>query len=183
MWGDHLIRYQTLLPDKGEIRLLLGFLHRICIPALVDLSWLWGTRSCTLKDGNPSSTFVAKLLIKIDRARSTASSSQQIVPYNSASSAKSLTVELRPSRKSFTYIKNSNGPNPSPGERRMSWLQEQLMLPQLLNNKWTRLSILWRIMEIEEGVTASTDNTLRDLHNSSYDTKAEFNNCLIIHSK
>ena len=34
-------------------------------------------------------------------------------------------------------------------------------------------------MEIEEGV----DNTLRDLHNSSYDTKAEFNNCFIIHSK
>ena len=28
-----------------------------------------------------------------------------------------------------------------------------------------------------------TDNTLRDLHNSSYDTKAEFNNCFIIHSK
>ena len=27
------------------------------------------------------------------------------------------------------------------------------------------------------------DNTLRDLHNSSYDTKAEFNNCFIIHSK
>ena len=40
-----------------------------------------------------------------------------------------------------------------------------------------RLSILWRIMEIKEGVT------LRDLHNSSYDTKAEFNNCFIIHSK
>ena len=38
-------------------------------------------------------------------------------------------------------------------------------------------------MEIEEGVTASTDNTLRDLHNSSYDTKAEFNNCFIVHSK
>ena len=38
-------------------------------------------------------------------------------------------------------------------------------------------------MEIEEGATASTDNTLRDLHNSYYDTKAEFNNCLIIHSK
>ena len=33
------------------------------------------------------------------------------------------------------------------------------------------------------GYTASTDNTLRDLHNSSYDTKAEFNNCFIIHSK
>ena len=46
-----------------------------------------------------------------------------------------------------------------------------------------RLSILRRIMEIEEGVTALTDNTLRDLHNSSYDTKAEFNNCFIIHSK
>ena len=36
----------------------------------------------------------------------------------------------------------------------------------------------------EEGVTtASTDNTLWDLYNSSYDTKAEFNNCFIIHSK
>ena len=37
-------------------------------------------------------------------------------------------------------------------------------------------------MEMEEGITASTDNTHRDLHNSSYDTKAEFNNCFIIHS-
>ena len=47
-----------------------------------------------------------------------------------------------------------------------------------------RLSILWRIMEIEEGViTAEADNTLRDLHNSSYDMKTEFNNCFIIHSK
>ena len=27
------------------------------------------------------------------------------------------------------------------------------------------------------------DNTLLDLHNSSYATKAEFNNCFIIHSK
>ena len=27
------------------------------------------------------------------------------------------------------------------------------------------------------------DNTLRDRHNSSYDTKAEFNNCFVIHSK
>ena len=27
------------------------------------------------------------------------------------------------------------------------------------------------------------DNTLRDLHNSSYHTKAVFNNCFIIHSK
>ena len=27
------------------------------------------------------------------------------------------------------------------------------------------------------------DNTLRDLQNSSYPTKAEFNNCFIIHSQ
>ena len=30
---------------------------------------------------------------------------------------------------------------------------------------------------------SEADNTLRDLNNSSYDTKAEFNNCFIIHSK
>ena len=30
---------------------------------------------------------------------------------------------------------------------------------------------------------AEVDNTLRDLQDSSYPTKAEFNNCLIIHSK
>ena len=30
--------------------------------------------------------------------------------------------------------------------------------------------------------TASTDNTFLDLHNSSADTKAEFNNCFIINS-
>ena len=30
--------------------------------------------------------------------------------------------------------------------------------------------------------SASVDNTLRDLQNSSYPTKAEFNNCFIIHS-
>ena len=30
---------------------------------------------------------------------------------------------------------------------------------------------------------AEADNTLGDLHNSSYDTKAEFNSCFIIHSK
>ena len=28
----------------------------------------------------------------------------------------------------------------------------------------------------DRGGTASTDNTLRDLHNSSYDTKVELNN-------
>ena len=46
-----------------------------------------------------------------------------------------------------------------------------------------KLSILWRIMEIEEDVIRRGRNTLRDLHNSSYDTKAEYNNCFIIHSK
>ena len=36
-------------------------------------------------------------------------------------------------------------------------------------------------MEIEEGVTASTDNTLQDLQIlNMHDTKAEFNNCFII---
>ena len=30
---------------------------------------------------------------------------------------------------------------------------------------------------------AEADNTLRDLYNSSYDTKAEFINCFIVHSK
>ena len=30
---------------------------------------------------------------------------------------------------------------------------------------------------------AAVDNTLRDLQNSSYPTKAKFNNCFIIHSK
>ena len=34
-------------------------------------------------------------------------------------------------------------------------------------------------MEIEKGVTASTDNTLRDFHDSSYETKAEFMNLLL----
>ena len=38
------------------------------------------------------------------------------------------------------------------------------------------LSILWRIMEIKEGVIRLGHNTLLDLHNSSYDMKAEFNN-------
>ena len=30
---------------------------------------------------------------------------------------------------------------------------------------------------------AEVDNTLRDLQNSSYPTKTEFNNCFIIHAK
>ena len=38
---------------------------------------------------------------------------------------------------------------------------------------WVSYEELWR------SPTASTDNTHRDLHNSSYDTKAEYNNCFI----
>ena len=62
-------------------------------------------------------------------------------------------------------------------------LEADWLISVLINNKWMRLSILWKIMEIEEGVIVEVDNTLWDLHNSSYDTKAEFNNCFIIHSK
>ena len=40
-----------------------------------------------------------------------------------------------------------------------------------------------RILQIKEGVLAEVDNTLRDLQNSSYPTKAEFNNCFITYSK
>ena len=60
--------------------------------------------------------------------RSAASSSQQIIPYDNASSAKSLTVALRPLGKSVISIENSNGPKTV----RMSWLQEQMMPPQLV---------------------------------------------------
>ena len=42
----------------------------------------------------------------------------------------------------------------------------------IISNYWMRR------VQIED-----EDNTLRDLHNSSYHTKAEFNNCFIIHSK
>ena len=42
-----------------------------------------------------------------------------------------------------------------------------------------RLSILWRSRRVLS-IEAQADNTLRDLHNSSYDTKAELNNCFII---
>ena len=41
-------------------------------------------------------------------------------------------------------------------------------------------------MQIKEGASrpkAEVDNTLRDLHNSSYPTKDEFNNCFITRSK
>ena len=35
----------------------------------------------------------------------------------------------------------------------------------------------------DQGGLAEADNTLRDLHDSSYGTEAEFNNCFIIQSK
>ena len=48
---------------------------------------------------------------------------------------------------------------------------------KILNNYWMRLSIISGIVEIEEDIS---DNTLRDLHNSSDDTRAEFNIFFII---
>ena len=42
---------------------------------------------------------------------------------------------------------------------------------------------LMKNYEDRGGCTAEADNTLQDLHNSSYDTKAEFNNSFIIYSK
>ena len=71
---------------------------------------------------------------------------------------------------------------------RMIWKKQlidiisfNIVISYLTINEWGWVSEY--LMEIEEGVAASTDDTLRDLHNSSYDTKAEFNNCFIIHSK
>ena len=45
---------------------------------------------------------------------------------------------------------------------------------------WVSYEELWRSRRV---LSAEADNTLQDLHNSSYDTKAEFNNCFIIHSE
>ena len=47
---------------------------------------------------------------------------------------------------------------------------------------------IWRILQIKEGVDphrpkGEVDSTLRDLQNSAYPTKAQFNICFIIHSK
>ena len=43
------------------------------------------------------------------------------------------------------------------------------------------------ILQIKEGrrsrPKAEVDNTIRDLQNSSYPSKAEFNNCFIFHSE
>ena len=45
---------------------------------------------------------------------------------------------------------------------------------------WVSCEEFWRSRRV---LLAKADNTFWDLHNSSYDTKAEFNNCLIIHLK
>ena len=37
--------------------------------------------------------------------------------------------------------------------------------------------------EVDKKAKAEVDNTLRDLQNSSYPAKSEFNNCFIIYSK
>ena len=46
-------------------------------------------------------------------------------------------------------------------------LEADWLISVLINNKWMRLSILWKIMEIEEGVirrgVGEADNTLWDL--------------------
>ena len=54
----------------------------------------------------------------------------------------------------------------------------------IISNYWMRLSRIWRILQIKGVVIhREVDNTLRDLQNSLYPTKAEFNNCFIIHLK
>ena len=40
-----------------------------------------------------------------------------------------------------------------------------------------------RVLSTEAEDQIKADNTLPDLQNSSYPTKAEFNNCFIIHSE
>ena len=70
-----------------------------------------------------------------------------------------------------------------------------------ISNYWMRLSRIWRILQIKEGAIhrgrrprvlwvlgrgcypqrpkSKVDNTLQDLQNSSYPTRAVFNNCLL----
>ena len=50
------------------------------------------------------------------------------------------------------------------------------------SQKWTGFSVLFWGCYLQRP-KAEVDNTLRDLQNSSHPTKAEFNNCFIIHSK
>ena len=48
-------------------------------------------------------------------------------------------------------------------------------LHRIFSNYWIRLSWIWKILQKEEGV-------IHHLQNSSYPTKAKFNNCFIIYS-
>ena len=45
---------------------------------------------------------------------------------------------------------------------------------------WVSYEELWRSRRV---LSAEVGNTFWDLHNSSYDTKAELKNCFIIHLK
>ena len=62
-----------------------------------------------------------------------------------------------------------------------------LVIFEILSNEWIRLSRIWRIKQISKVLTTEAErrwgNTLRDLLNSSYPTKAEFINFFIIHFK
>ena len=67
----------------------------------------------------------------------------------------------------------------------VSWV---LQNDHIFSSYWMRLSRIWRILQIKEGVIHRGRRPRwitppRDLQNSSYPTKAEFNNCFIIHSK
>ena len=60
----------------------------------------------------------------------------------------------------------------------------------IISNYWMRLSRIWRILQIKEGVIHRgrrprwiTPSEICRMKNSSYPTKTEFNNCFIIHSK
>ena len=59
------------------------------------------------------------------------------------------------------------------------------LLAWILSNYWMRLSRIWRILQIREGVIhrGRRPRWITPSENSSYPTKAEFNNCFIIHSK
>ena len=48
-------------------------------------------------------------------------------------------------------------------------------LHRIFSNYWIRLSWIWKILQNKEGV-------IHHLQNSSYPTKAKFNNCFIIYS-
>ena len=53
----------------------------------------------------------------------------------------------------------------------------------IIERGWVGYEEFCRSRRVLSTEADSVDNTLRDLQNSSYPTKAEFNNCFIIHSK